>query len=557
MKSAIFSVIRENLGRRTGRETASLTNDDTVKLGKLTIRPQRHQVLVDGYEVGLTPTEMAILCVLARRPGMVFSRDRLLEAIYPDPSRVSERAINTRIQELRKKLGDAGPMLRAVRGVGYTLDPDTDGHDLPKTGIRPRAIAALLACLGLGNRAGASTTRLRPATAAAATTCVLAAGALIGGAALSLFDPEVQLLHIVEIPGDAFDASGLHQTLDDGRPHDRLGGFGSGIAYTGQDQRFLAIADRGPSEYSTRAHARLQEFAIETPSPGAAPEFGLIATTRLTNHAGQPFTGHAADLHPDSPHGQRLDGEGIAIAPDGRIFIADEYDALIRIFNRDGKLLDTLTLPDLGVKHRAAMPYDQQRLNHAGTVPNRGLCGLSFAPDGQHLWITTASPLIQDHGKDGRFIRLLRLDLTTGATTQYAYTLQRPGNRLGDLLCLDEHTLLVLENQLSENRYASTRAVFRVNLQNATPIQDLDALPAKDLPPGTHPADKAVLIDLLDPGYGLPDEGTVTAFEGIALGPDLPNGDRTLLLTTDNGYDPETPTLIASFAIDPRLLAGR
>jgi len=557
MKPAILTSILDGFGFRTGREVAALPRDEAVDLGRLMIRPQRHQVRVDGREVALTPTEMAILCVLARRPGIVFSREQILHAIHPDPRRVSERAVNTRIQELRKKLGSAGPMLRAVRGVGYTLDPAAGGREQPNPGGWAGAIAAVLACLGWGRRAQASTTRLRPTAAAAATTGIIGAGVLIGGAALPLFDADLQLLHLVEVPGDASDASGLHQTLDDGRPHDRLGGFGSGIAPTGQEHRFLAIADRGPSEHITRARMRFHEFAIETQRPGGIPEFRLISTTLLTNHTGQPFTGHAADLHPDSPQGQRLDGEGIALAPDGRIYIADEYDSLIRIFNRDGILLDTLTLPGFAVTHRAAMPHDEQRLNHAGRTPNRGLCGLSFSPDGQHLWITTASPLIQDHGKDGRFIRLFRLDLTTGASTQYAYTLQRAGNRLGDLLCLDDHTLLVLENQLSENRYAGTRALFRVDLRDATPIQDLDALPAQNLPPGIHPAGKAVLIDLLDPDYGLPDEGTVTAFEGIAFGPDLPGGDRTLLLTTDNGYDPQTPTLIASFAVDPRLLTGR
>ena len=65
-----------------------------------------------------------------------------------------------------------------------------------------------------------------------------------------------------QISGTAVDQSGLTDTLSDGTPHNRLGGFGSGIAYTGQGEQYVAVPDRGPADGTTRYIDRVETLTI-------------------------------------------------------------------------------------------------------------------------------------------------------------------------------------------------------------------------------------------------------------------------------------------------------
>jgi two-component system phosphate regulon response regulator PhoB len=78
-----------------------------------------HKVLVKNREVELTATEFRLLESLARRPGVVFSRDRLLDAAGADGSMVYDRTVDAHIKSLRRKLGSAKDCIETVRGVGY------------------------------------------------------------------------------------------------------------------------------------------------------------------------------------------------------------------------------------------------------------------------------------------------------------------------------------------------------------------------------------------------------------------------------------------------------
>ncbi len=80
-------------------------------------------VELDGEEVHLTRTEFDLLHALARRPGDVVDRDRLLTEVWdwPDPSGArASRAADSHVKALRRKLG--AERIRTVQGVGYALD---------------------------------------------------------------------------------------------------------------------------------------------------------------------------------------------------------------------------------------------------------------------------------------------------------------------------------------------------------------------------------------------------------------------------------------------------
>ena len=90
-----------------------------IQLHNLVIHPGRREVLVDGQPAALTFTEFGILAYLARRPGWVFTRSQIVDAVRGDDYPVTDRSVDVQVVGLRRKLGDAGQLIETVRGVGY------------------------------------------------------------------------------------------------------------------------------------------------------------------------------------------------------------------------------------------------------------------------------------------------------------------------------------------------------------------------------------------------------------------------------------------------------
>jgi two-component system phosphate regulon response regulator PhoB len=85
----------------------------------LVIHPGRRTVSVYGEPVELTFTEFQVLYFLARRPGWVFTRSQIVDAVRGDDYPVTDRSVDVQIVGLRKKLGSCGGFIETVRGVGY------------------------------------------------------------------------------------------------------------------------------------------------------------------------------------------------------------------------------------------------------------------------------------------------------------------------------------------------------------------------------------------------------------------------------------------------------
>jgi two-component system phosphate regulon response regulator PhoB len=101
------------------RERAEVTKEDVIRIEEITIHPGRHEVVVGDERVDLTFTEFRILHILARRPGWVFTRHQIVDAIHGEHYPVTDRAVDVQIVGLRRKLGAAGDYIETVRGVGY------------------------------------------------------------------------------------------------------------------------------------------------------------------------------------------------------------------------------------------------------------------------------------------------------------------------------------------------------------------------------------------------------------------------------------------------------
>ncbi len=103
--------------RRKARQAVEETS--AIHIHELVIHPGRHEVLVGGKPVDLTFTEFRILHTLARRPGWVFTRFQIVEAVRGEVYPVTDRSVDVHIVGLRRKLGPAGKYIQAVRGIGY------------------------------------------------------------------------------------------------------------------------------------------------------------------------------------------------------------------------------------------------------------------------------------------------------------------------------------------------------------------------------------------------------------------------------------------------------
>jgi DNA-binding response OmpR family regulator len=96
----------------------------------LTIDPARRRVSRDGGDIPLTPLEFEILLSLARSPGVVFSRDQLMDRVWGYRDYAGGRVVDSHVARIRRKLGDeaAEPKyIRTVHGVGYAFREDGQG----------------------------------------------------------------------------------------------------------------------------------------------------------------------------------------------------------------------------------------------------------------------------------------------------------------------------------------------------------------------------------------------------------------------------------------------
>lgn len=97
---------------------------ETLRVGRLTVSPERHEVTADGESVALTNKEFALLLLLAQHPGRALDRSLLLDRIWDLGSEPENRTLDVHVRTLRAKLGPAGEQIETVRGVGYRLRGD-------------------------------------------------------------------------------------------------------------------------------------------------------------------------------------------------------------------------------------------------------------------------------------------------------------------------------------------------------------------------------------------------------------------------------------------------
>jgi len=122
--SVLLARVRAVL-RRAERSEAASAPPARIRVHDILIDVSRHEVSAGDTPVSLSATEFAILEFLARNPGWVFSRNRIIDAVKGEDYPVTERSVDVQILGLRRKLGDHGKHIETVRGVGYRLAGET------------------------------------------------------------------------------------------------------------------------------------------------------------------------------------------------------------------------------------------------------------------------------------------------------------------------------------------------------------------------------------------------------------------------------------------------
>jgi DNA-binding response OmpR family regulator len=94
-----------------------------IEVGALRIDPRRREATVNDRRLDLRAREFDLLVALARDPGVVLTRDALLEDVWGTDFPGETRTVDVHVAEVRKKLGDDAPQIETLRGVGYRLVP--------------------------------------------------------------------------------------------------------------------------------------------------------------------------------------------------------------------------------------------------------------------------------------------------------------------------------------------------------------------------------------------------------------------------------------------------
>lgn len=245
------------------------------------------------------------------------------------------------------------------------------------------------------------------------------------------------------------------------------------------------------------------------------------------------FTGRSDGFGPGNSlvgSNARLDTESIRVSNDGKsVFVSDEYGPYVYQFDRaTGQRTRTFALPgNLAVANLSAIGKDEIAGNTSGRVANKGMEGLAITPDGKTLVGIMQSPLLQDHAltssgkKSGTDLRMVTIDIASGATKEFVYQLNSKSNTVSEIVALNDHQFIVDERDgagLGDGSTAVTKLLKVVDVNGATDVSDVASLPASGLPAGVTAVSVSTTYNMVDAlnAAGIPSDMIPAKLEGVA-----------------------------------------
>jgi hypothetical protein len=332
--------------------------------------------------------------------------------------------------------------------------------------------------------------------------------------------------------------------------HTLVGGL-SGIDYDPEAHRWVMISD-DKSEY---APARFYLGRIDFDLQQGVPKVTLDRAVILLRPDGKPY--------PNDTEGSEVpDAEAVRVDPAGRELLwTSEGDRklglspFLRESGIDGAYRGEVRLPAM---------FQIRKDREFGPRPNHSSEGLSFTPSHAALWLGMETALYQDGPvattEAGTVARFTKFDRQGHVLGQYAYTLdpiphkpagKHSDNGVSEILALDDNRLLVMERSAVEgadNHWTVYIRLYEADAAGATDVSTLPALAGARY----RPMKKRLILDLSK----LSELGSaalpfIDNVEGASFGPTLSDGHRSLVLVSDNNFNPEQITQFLAFEILP------
>ncbi|MGK7957495.1 MAG: phytase, partial [Crocosphaera sp.] len=322
----------------------------------------------------------------------------------------------------------------------------------------------------------------------------------------------------------------------------------SGLAYDEVNGVYYGVSD----DRSQLNDARFYTLAIDL-SDGSLDnsDISFNGVTTLLDEEGNPFINNG------------VDPEGIALTSRGTLFISSEGNAntllnpFVNEFSLSGQQFNTLPVPE------KFLPTADQS---SGIRNNQAFESLTITPDERYLYTAVENALWQDGTnstlEEESAVRILQYDLKTGESVkEFLYftdpipnASNPPGgfadNGLVELLAIDNTgTFLALERSFAVGVGNNIR-LYEVNLQGATDISQFDSLAVDPNNPNDGlfdvdaVAEKRLLIDFDELGI------TLDNSEALAFGPQLTNGNQSLIVVSDNNFNDAQSTQFVAFELD-------
>ncbi len=323
----------------------------------------------------------------------------------------------------------------------------------------------------------------------------------------------------------------------------------SGLAYDPDTGIYYGICDNRGNDPEEGVAGRLYALSIGVSEEGISG-VRVLDMILLDSDPGTP------GIQPYGPG--EVDAEEVVLTPDGRLIVSSERDLenrpWIRIFSQEGELLEEVPVPE------EFMPGDG-----VGVRKNLAFEAMALSPDGKTLFVATEQALAQDGPicttDHGTTVRIIQYDLsgdTPAVVAEYAYITEpifaAPLDTYADngvpamvyiKHILPEYDLLVVERAYVSG-VGNDIKVFGVKLAGADDVQDIPALP---FPFTGNAVEKTLLLRI----SALPEYSDIPVepdnIEAICLGPTLPSGNPSLILASDNNYNPHQRNLFLAFEI--------
>jgi len=346
-----------------------------------------------------------------------------------------------------------------------------------------------------------------------------------------------------------------------------IGGLSS-LDFNTTTSHYLAISD----DRSDIAPARFYELALDlsrfrrTATPGSEG-VRFIAMTTMQDLDGHPFGRNRVD-----PEGLRLDARRQLIywCNEGQRKNGDMQNPTVRRMHLDGSPAGEFPVPSYYFPVGSAGGL---AAGDMGVYNNLAFESIALTPDGRTLWTMTENALAQDDlptavGRTSR-ARLLSFDLDTGrAGAEYVYEVgpvafapAKAGdfatNGVADMLALSDHEFIAIERSYAVGATtpgvaaatgkptSNTIRLYLIDTTGATNVAGWPSIKGRDV----VPARRRLLLDLStlknEDGSAL----AVDNLEGITFGPPV-NGKRTLVLVSDNNFNPEQFTQFVALTVD-------